>query len=144
MLFFKPSKRDVAKEVLRDYGYMYVHFDSSHHLCVLPKELRGASHQVLGMGSAGSRYAVIDLRMEEFGITGTIQPGKKGIIKFPVWVSIPWAAVFAITNATGSKTGGRTWPEDMPKTVRARTAMHALNGGRAGSGHPTGKLRLVS
>lgn len=138
----QPTKKDIAKEILSKYSYMYVHFDASNRLCILPKELRGVTHQILGMGRAGSKFPVIDLRLEDYGLSGTIKPG--GVVLAPIWISIPWACVFALTNATGRSNMGRVWAEDMPSSVRARSHMHGLAGGREGSGHPTGKLRLVS
>lgn len=108
----KPSKRDVFDQLLtsRPDGSLFVLFDPRVKGASVPAHLATKTHMALEVG-LNMVVPIRDLLSHAEGFSGVFS-----FNRVPVYVHVPWSAVFWIGRDIGTPACvGIEWPEDAPR-----------------------------
>ncbi|MDB5716151.1 MAG: Stringent starvation protein [Sphingomonadales bacterium] len=112
--FIKPSKKDVAKQLmLRGSIFVHVASKSKRDDLKLPSKYRNQDQTVLQFG-LDMPIPIHNLEINVASISGTLSFGGT-----PFFCNVPWECVFAIV---GDDAKGIVWNEDMPAGIQAALA----------------------
>lgn len=103
-----PTKRAIA-EALLERGSLFLHLDPRVEGVHVPPFLRGQPQVVLQVG-LNMAIPIVDLRVDEDGVTATLSFNRTPHLCF-----VPWDAVFALVGDDGR---GRVFLESMPREIK--------------------------
>ena len=102
-----PAKLDVAR-LLMTQGNVFVHLDPRTEGVVVPQWYRSEPQLVLQVGF-DMPVPIPDLRVDEYGLYGTLSFNRS-----PFTCLVTWESVFALAGDDGR---GMVWPESMPLEI---------------------------